>query len=640
MMRKFTTLTTFVMAVPSLGAQTAIHTFANESPGSWSRVEHAGDVDMDGRPDVVVSGTAGVRVFSGLNGLTIFSYQGQSGDGVGDMNLDGYDDLVVGDLSHQVNGESVGAASIYSGQDGSLLFSAFGEALPTSPYPTILRVGGFVAGPGDTDGDGHPDWMTSRSGTTVFGDAALLYSGQDGSLRFLFPDTFGEPTWDQHIEMAGAGDPNQDGYVDLLISFVPSPFFVNCSASVELRSGIDGALIRKLTEPTICAFGLGLAGGGDLDGDGVDDQIIGSPFAYWDDGATFNGGATIAVSGATGERLFIREAANSLGSYGAGNDVAGDVNMDGEIDVITGDSFASSSAFGAGAAEVLLGGAGPRLDCTIDGGVRLASQGAAVAGLGDVDLDGRDDVVTLEADFLHVPGSTSGQATIWSFEGCTAAPPWFRPGSTLRGEITASDDIDMAEFDAIAGTKIKVKLISVSGDLAPLIELRRSGGKLVKSWTPKPGDKAKKVVLKKTDRYTLSVTGIAGSSGSWQVTTKAKIKGGTWAEKLVTKKAKSASKPPRVTVPAVAGAHMWITVVPKKPLGVPLNIRLIGPLGKIDVEPFEGLNSEETDHAHVVLNVPVTGDYTVEVVDAVPDAKYELYVAAHQPRGAELIDVD
>jgi hypothetical protein len=97
-------------------------------------VSGAGDVNGDGRADLIVgvpfddnsgAGSGGsARVFSGLDGSILYTFYGDSGgdefgisvSGAGDVNGDGYADLIVGARADDNNGDSSGSARVFSGQ--------------------------------------------------------------------------------------------------------------------------------------------------------------------------------------------------------------------------------------------------------------------------------------------------------------------------------------------------------------------------------------------------------------------------------------------------------------------------------------------------------------------------------------------
>ncbi len=166
-------------------------------------VRPAGDVDNDGTPDIVAgSQQRGIaRVYSGKTGkqLHVFTIAGSAStvtvDGVGDVDKDGYADLLVaGDLN---------VVQVFSGKDGSTLFRKSGRA-------------GSAAG--DLNSDGHADFMVS------FVDTVQGFSGKDGSLLFSLKNS--SAGFGYFVRLVG--DINRDGARD---------FLVGANTSVFLYSG-------------------------------------------------------------------------------------------------------------------------------------------------------------------------------------------------------------------------------------------------------------------------------------------------------------------------------------------------------------------------------------------------------------------
>ena len=108
-------------------------------------VGRAGDVNGDGFGDFVAGAYYGngsrpgyAKVFSGRDGKLLYTFDGhESYDGfgvsvntVGDVNDDGYDDIIVGAYLDDTTGTDAGMAYVYSGKDGSELYAFGGDSAP------------------------------------------------------------------------------------------------------------------------------------------------------------------------------------------------------------------------------------------------------------------------------------------------------------------------------------------------------------------------------------------------------------------------------------------------------------------------------------------------------------------------------
>ena len=107
------------------------------------------------------------RVLSGLDGSTLFTFKGDSGfdyfggsvSGAGDVNGDGRADLIVGASGDDNKGDDSGSARVLSGLDGSTLFTFNGDSAGD-------RFGSSVSGAGDLNGDGIGDFVVGGYGGT------------------------------------------------------------------------------------------------------------------------------------------------------------------------------------------------------------------------------------------------------------------------------------------------------------------------------------------------------------------------------------------------------------------------------------------------------------------------------------------
>jgi FG-GAP repeat/FG-GAP-like repeat len=256
-------------------------------------VASAGDVNGDGYADLIVGapdvaeGKAYVY-YGGSNGLDVSSFTtlagpststmfGQSVASAGDVNGDGYADIIVG--APNPTTMSGGAYVFFGGMGG----------VATSPASSILGMGTSfghsVAGVGDVNGDGYGDILVGVSGTTSApsstGGAFLFLGGAGGivpsaGISLPSPSGFGSAFGGQ---VAPAGDVNGDGLSDFLVGAE----YVDAGAGrVYIYEGsLDGGSGRPATTllgPLVGGhFGRALASAGDVNGDGFADVVIGAP---------------------------------------------------------------------------------------------------------------------------------------------------------------------------------------------------------------------------------------------------------------------------------------------------------------------------------------------------------------------------
>ncbi|MFH0944872.1 MAG: integrin alpha [Planctomycetota bacterium] len=286
------------------------------------------------------SGSA--TLFSGEDGSILYHLLGDSaGDafgssvaGAGDVNQDGYPDFIVGAPMNDVSGGNSGSAFVYSGEDGSEL-----HALHS--YSSGDNLGNAVAGAGDVNMDGFDDLIVGLERSDPAGTSsgsAYVYSGLDGSLLRVF---VGESQGSLlGCSVDGAGDVNQDGQADLIVGASgDTPNGVLRGGRASVFSGFDGATLFEFDGEEIgAAHGSSAAAAGDPNGDGYPDLIVGAPLA---DPTGASSGQAVVYLGTTGEVLYTLEGSSAGHSLGHAVDGLGDVNEDGYDDLIVG---ASASA--------------------------------------------------------------------------------------------------------------------------------------------------------------------------------------------------------------------------------------------------------------------------------------------------------
>jgi hypothetical protein len=250
---------------------------------------------------------------------------GNAVGGVGDINLDGFEDFVIGDPSANV-------AVVRSGAPGNAVLFTLTGAVGSDSF------GYAAAGAGDVDDDGTPDIIVGAPGTNaifVVG-RVRVFSGANGA---VLHDLVGTQVADQFgAAVDGVGDLDGDGKSEFIVGQpFPSP------GRAVVYSGATGTALFS-SAPTTAAggarFGNAVAGVRDVDFDNVPDFIIGT--------GTGNGFVRVH-SGATGALLQTIVGAGSESRFGAAVADAGDVDGDGRGDFVIGAPFSSIGASASGA---------------------------------------------------------------------------------------------------------------------------------------------------------------------------------------------------------------------------------------------------------------------------------------------------
>ncbi len=342
---------------------TPVMTYTGENPGDYmNTASAAGDINNDGYDDVVISARhfdssrGKVYVYYGspaglaqtpaltLLGESQGDYFGHTISTAGDVNGDGYADVVIG---APLYASGVGRAYVYHGGPGGLAASpAFVATGTTGSIPSRnSRMGYSVASAGDVNGDGYDDIIVgAQYFSTVHQEGrAYVYLGSAGGLNTA-PAWFvtGENSMSYlGYTVSGAGDVNNDGYDDVLVAAIGYPSNLRQGKVYLYLGGSAGlASVPNRTYLGVRNYdylGVGLAGVGDINGDGYADILMGA--TGFENGQTDEGAAYLVLGSSTGGSptwSWTAESNQASASFGRPVAPAGDVNDDGYADVLVG----------------------------------------------------------------------------------------------------------------------------------------------------------------------------------------------------------------------------------------------------------------------------------------------------------------
>jgi hypothetical protein len=443
-------------------------------------VRSAGDVNGDGFDDVVIGAPGGdaadnaksdagesyvifgtaagldasidLAALTPSQGFVVYGagagdYSGVSVSSAGDLNGDGFDDLIIGapgaDTADDAK-EGAGESYVIFGTDAGLGVSIDLAALTPSQGSVISGVdagdnsGVSVSSAGDVNGDGFDDVIISARQPYTAAESYVIFGTDEGfgagiDLASLTPSQgFAIHGTGDHsgFSVSSAGDVNGDGFDDLILgneyagaastgrtqggeSYVVFGTNAGFGASIDLAAlaPSQGFVIHGVAYG---GSGFSVSSAGDVNGDGVDDLIIGTAAEVNDDdevteeqsfvvfGTAAGFGASLDLASLTPSQGFVIR-----GEVGEGQFLpmpvssAGDVNGDGFDDLIVG----GPGGYGGGASYVIFGtdaAFGVNLDLAellpsqgfvIYGASRGDFSGGSVSAAGDVNGDGFDDLI-------------------------------------------------------------------------------------------------------------------------------------------------------------------------------------------------------------------------------------------------------
>ncbi len=372
---------------------------ANEHLGY--SVRSAGDVNGDGYDDIIVgaegysANTGRAYIFFGgiimnsvadliMTGEATGNFFGISVSSAGDVNGDGYSDVIVGAIGYTT---ATGRAYIYFG--GAAMNNT--ADIVMTGETTNNNFGISVSSAGDVNGDGYSDVIVGAERYTSFTGRAYIYLGGAAMNNVADVTMTGEATSNNFgASVSSAGDVNADGYSDVIVgaygysSFTGRAYVYFGGASMN-----NTADVTMTGETTSNNFGASVSSAGDANGDGYSDVIAGAytytsstgrAYIYFG-GASMNNVADVTLTGETTNIFF-----------GYSVSLAGDLNGDGYSDVIAG---AYGFSLSTGRAYVFFGGASMNnvADITMTGEAISNNFGYAVSSAGDVNGDGYSDLL-------------------------------------------------------------------------------------------------------------------------------------------------------------------------------------------------------------------------------------------------------
>jgi hypothetical protein len=372
---------------------------------------------------------------------------GGSVNSAGDVNGDGFDEVLIGSSGHWEGQVGEGAAFLYFGSAAGPVDS---PGWSVQSNQTGWGMGGSVDTAGDVNGDGYDDILVSVEGYSQgeSGEGAVFaYYGSPEGLATT-PDWIAESNLASMgfgTSISTAGDVNNDGYDDVIIGTRycdngqtdEGCIYIYMGSASGLRSSPARVVDSDMAN---AGFGYCVDGAGDVNGDSYDDVLVTSYNYIF---GQLNGGkAYLLIGGPNGLNpppSWVRESGLVMDGYGISCAGAGDVNGDGYADILVGATGDDINDLIEGKAYLYLGSStGPSLqpDWVSQAGDVTSSFGASVSTIGDFNSDGYDDIVVGDPSY-YFPESRSIAGAVFVYFGSSSGPA-VNPSFSFSGGLNNS----------------------------------------------------------------------------------------------------------------------------------------------------------------------------------------------------------
>ena len=442
-----------------------------------SSVSTAGDVNGDGFADVIIGASGQDGAFTDQGGAYLF-YGGAGGLATtagwvvvggqanctlgatvaiaGDVNGDGYSDVIVGAPTYDNSPNDEGKVWAYYGAPNGL-----GSTTSRSGPQADANLGASVGSAGDVNGDGFSDVIVGAplfdNGQTNEGRAYVYLGSLAGPSGSASWNTEGNQISAQYGYAVGsAGDVNGDGYCEALVAAPYFDFGQNNEGRAFVYHGSSSGLPTTATltiesDQPNAQLGMSLGTAGDVNGDGYGDIIIGIPL--WDGGETDEGRAVVhfgSNAGLIATPGWSAESDQAGAQFGLSVAMAGDVYTDGYGDVVVGAPLYDNPLLDEGRVFVYYGtpsGPATFITWSADGNQASAQFGISVSTAGDVNGDGKPDLI-IGANLFDNGQTNEGRAFVYhgSGTGLPVAPNWTAennvPNSQFGYSVANAGDVN------------------------------------------------------------------------------------------------------------------------------------------------------------------------------------------------------